>query len=81
MTPHEQPAGHGRGGLSEVVRSFPAERLQDSHKTLSRQHEIQAHRCAMAALSLRGADAFAQAALAGFHARAAVALMTGAQHV
>ena len=89
MTPHEQRAEHGRGALSKSVGvRLAAEHHEDTPgayssqaSDASRQHEAEAYRCALAALRLRGGDAFAQAALAGFHARAAVALMTGAQHV
>ena len=82
MTPHEKPAG-ASGGPSNFVswreRSEGSpEALRSQAVAIGRQHEQEARRKALDALSLNGAAAFNKAALASFYARSAMNLMGGA---
>jgi len=82
MSLKEKPAG-ANGGLFEIVswreRSEGSpEALRSQAFAVGRQHEQEARRRALEAVSLYGGDAFTQAALATHYARQAVVRMGGA---
>ena len=85
MSLKEKPAG-ASGGLSEIVswqertESSP-EALRSQAFAIGRQHEREARRRALDAISLNGAAAFNKAALARFYARSAMNLMVGGAYV
>ena len=81
MSPIEKPAG-ASGGPSNIVswreRSEGSpEALRSQAFAVAREHEQEARRRALEAVSLYGGDAFTQAALATHYARQAVARMGG----
>jgi hypothetical protein len=86
MTNKVRPADGGTGGPSDAFMLLGSNHERTENPATnqafetSRLHEVLARRCAFTAMRSSGCDAVALAALAGFHARAAVALMTGAAH-
>ena len=84
MQNRRSPAERGHGGRSKALVSWQEPRegspedLRSQAFAAGRQHEQEARRRALDAVSLYGGDAFTQAALATHYARQAVVRMGGA---
>ena len=84
MQNRRSPAERGHGGRSKALVSWQEPRegspedLRSQAFAAGREHEQEARRRALDAVSLYGGHAFAEAALARFYARSAMNLMGGA---